>query len=230
MSQIRPELVTCPRCRLDEERALFLSLNGERVPAQVLRLLDDTFEEQVCSGCGLRFRPEHELLYSHFALRVWVVMLPRAQRAGFIELERGVLAQFEHPFAEAPPLVAAGLAGVRPRLVFGQPFLSEAVRVVEHGLDPALLEGAKLFFFRRNLARLAPLGPHELCFQGHAPDTGDLRLAVHRIGDGALIDNLVMPRSFYDEATVARDRLCEEFPALFVRPYISAARYLFPAG
>lgn len=228
MSQIRPQPVTCPECGLTEERTLFVSLNGERVPAQVPHLLDDTFEEQVCSGCGACFRPEHEMLYSHFALRVWIVMLPRAARPGFAALEPAVAAQFHRPLAEAPPLVAAGLAGVRPRLVFGQAFLSEAVRVVEHGLEPALLECAKLFFFRRNLARLMALGPHELCLRGRAPDGAGWLVAVRRLEDCAILDELVLPAEVLDEVSAARAELMTMFPDLFERPYISAARYLFP--
>lgn len=227
MSQIRPQPVTCPECGLVEERTLFVSLNGERVPAQVPHLLDDTFEEQVCSACGLCFRPEHEMLYSHFALRVWIVMLPRAARPGFAALEQAVLDQFRRPLAEAPPLVAAGLAGVRPRLVFGQVFLSEAVRAVEYGLEPALLECAKLFFFRRNLARLMPLGPHELCLRGRADDGAGWQLAARRLDDGAILDEVTLPSSFLDEAASVKSELLAMYPELFERPYISAARYLF---
>lgn len=229
MSQIKPQLVTCPECGFAEERTLFVSLNGERVPTQVLHLLDDTFEEQVCGQCGACFRPEHELLYSHFALRIWIVMMPRAMRPRFAALEAAVLSQFQQPFAEAPPLVSAGLAGVRPRLVFGQPFLSEAVRVIELGIEPALLEAAKLFFFRRNLGRLMPLGPHELTFRGFVPEGQDLQLAVRRLGDGAIIEELTMPRSVLDEVTAERDEVAARYPELFARPYVSAARYLHAA-
>jgi CpXC protein len=231
MSQIKLQVVTCPECGFAEERTLFASLNGERVPAQVPHLLDDTFEEQACAQCGLCFRPEHELLYSHFPLRIWIVMLPRQLRKGYAALETALLAQFAAPFAEAPPLVSAGLAGVRPRLVFGQPFLSEAVRAVELGLDPALLECAKLFFFRRNLPRLMPLGPHELTFRGYLPDGGGaLQLAARRLDDGLILDELTMPSGLLDEVSSERAELSARYPELFDRPYISATRYLFGAA
>jgi hypothetical protein len=229
MSQIKQQLVTCPECGFVEERTLFASLNGERVPAQVPHLLDDTFEEQVCAQCGLCFRPEHELLYSHFPLRIWIVMLPRPLRQGYAALEAALLTQFAAPFAEAPPLVSAGLAGVRPRLVFGQSFLSEAVRAVELGLDPALLECAKMFFFRRNLPRLMPLGPHELTFRGYGPDGGGLQVAVRRLDDGAMLDELTMPASLLDEVAAERGELTARYPELFERPYVSASRYLYGA-
>ncbi len=228
MSQIKTQLVTCPECGQREERTLFVSLNGERVPEQVPHLLDDTFEEQTCSQCGLCFRPEHELLYSHFALRVWIVMLPRALRSQYRVLERAVLAQFERPLAEAPPLVSAGLAGIRPRLVFGQSYLSEAVRSVELGLDPALLECAKLFWWRRNLGRLMPHGPHELVLRGRDPDSAALVMAVRRLEDCAILDEVAVPRALLEEVVAARGELGARYPELFSSPYVSAARYLYP--
>ncbi len=252
MSQIKQQQVTCPECGLVDERALFASCNGERVPAQIPHLLDDTFEEQVCAQCGLCFRPEHEMLYSHFAQRAWIVMLPPAARPGYAAIEQALLAQFHASFAEAPSQISAGLQAVKPRLVFGQAMLSEAVRAVELGLEPALLECAKMFTWRRNLGRLMALGPHELTFRGLIAEPAasaaagrggelvdalaaavavpDLQLAVRRLSDGVILDELVMPASVLEEVASERDELMARYPDLFARPYVSATRYLFGDG
>lgn len=233
MSQISQQQITCPDCGLADERALFASLNGERVPAQLPHLLDDTFEEQVCARCGFCFRPEHPMLYSSFGQRAWIVMLPPAARPDYAALEPGLVKQFGEGFAAAPPQLQPVLAQVKPRLVFGQFLLSEAVRTVELGLDPALLECAKMFTWRRNLARLMALGPHELVFRGVAGDAGpegNLLLAVRRLGDSKILDELVMPARVLEEVAEERAALQAQYPDLFARPYVSATRYLFGDG
>lgn len=122
------------------------------------------------------------------------------------------------------------LAQVKPRLVFGQFLLSEAVRAVELGLDAALLECAKMFTWRRNLGRLMALGPHELVFRGFADEVGPeggLLLAVRRLGDSKILDELVMPPRVLEEVAEERATLEAQLPDLFARPYVSATRYLF---
>lgn len=227
MSQVASERVTCPACAESCEYTLFRSLNGERIPAQVQRLLDGSFELITCR-CGHTYRPEHRMLYSHYALRTWIVMHPRAERAQFAALERGVELVFEQDFKGAPPMVAAGLRGVRPRLVFGQAALSEAVRVSEAGLEPALFECAKLLLFRRNLARLVAHGPAELIYEG-ALAGEQLQFAVVELASGARRDSLAAARDLLDEVSAVRDELVVRYPDLFTRPYISATRYLFGA-
>lgn len=233
MSQIKQQPITCPDCGLVDERALFASLNGERVPAQLPHLLDDTFEEQACAQCGCCFRPEHEMLYSSFAQRTWIVMLPPSARPGYAALESALLAQFQEGFAAAPAEMQRVLAEVKPRLVFGQSMLSEAIRSVELGLDPSLLECAKMFTWRRNLAQLMALGPHELTFRGflgEAGPDGGLELAARRLGDGKILGELVMPARVLEEVAEERAELAARYPDLFTRPYVSATRYLFGDG
>jgi len=229
MSQIAPELVTCPSCGTAHEHMVFRSLNGERVPAQVQRLLDGTFERIDCA-CGHAYRPEHTMLYTHYALRTWIVMHPRADRERFATLEHGVLLVFENDFRGAPPMVAAGLRGVRPRLVFGQASLSEAVRLSEAGLDPVLLECAKLLVYRRNLGQAAAYGPAELIFEGIL-DGQTLQFGVVELASGARRDTVTASRKVLDEIAATSDEFAARYPALFARPYLSATRYLFtPQG
>jgi hypothetical protein len=227
MSQIATESIMCPSCCESHELTVFRSLNGERIPAQVARLLDGSFELTTCA-CGHAFRPEHRMLYSHYALRTWIAMYPRGDRDRFAMLEHGIQLVFEQDFRGAPPMVAAGLRGVRPRLVFGQAALSEAVRVSEAGLEPALFECAKLLLFRRNLARTVAYGPAELIYEGVTTDDL-LQFGIVELTSGTRCDTLTASRDLLDEVGAVHDELVPRYPDLFTRPYISATRYLFGA-
>jgi hypothetical protein len=225
MSQVATESIICPSCCESHDHTVFQSLNGERIPAQVQHLLDGTFELTTCA-CGHAFRPEHRMLYSHYALRTWIAMYPRGERDRFAMLEHGIQLVFEHDFRGAPPVVAAGLRGVQPRLVFGQAQLSEAVRISEAGLEPALFECAKLLLFRRNLAGAVAYGPAELIYEGVTADDL-LQFGLVELTSGARRDTLTASRDVLDEVGAVRDELVTGYPDLFARPYISATRYLF---
>ncbi|HEX4422159.1 MAG TPA: CpXC domain-containing protein [Kofleriaceae bacterium] len=249
MSQLEPEIITCPACGLTGEHLVFRSLNGERVPVQVEHLLADTFEQIACE-CGHAYRPEHRMLYTHYALRTWIVMHPPADRARFAEIEQGVLQVFERDFSAAPPPVAAGLRGVRPRLVFGQRALSEAVRLSEAGIDPVVLECAKLLVFRRNLAVAVGGAPAELLYEGSSTTgTGTagsaatvgtaggegsaapgLQFGVVELASGTRRATITASREVLDEVAATRGEFAARYPALFAQPYLSATRYLFGAG
>jgi hypothetical protein len=227
MSQVATESVMCPSCLESHDHSVFRSLNGERIPAQVQRLLEGSFERITCA-CGHSYQPEHRMLYSHYALRTWIAMYPRAQRDQFAMLEHGIQLVFEQDFKAAPPMVAAGLRGVRPRLVFGQVALAEAVRVSEAGLEPALLECAKLMLVRRNLATALGHGPAELIYEG-ATAGGQLQFGLVELGAGVRRETLTAERALLDELGAVRDELVAQYPDLFARPYVSATRYLFGA-
>ncbi|HKE18149.1 MAG TPA: CpXC domain-containing protein [Kofleriaceae bacterium] len=228
MSHLCGETIACPACGAAAELTLFRSLNGERVPAQVELLLDGTFEQHTCAACGHRFQPEHRMLYAHVPARVWVVMCPRVDRPRFAVLEHGVALLFAESAAGAPEVVSGMVAGARPRLVFGQHMLRESLRTVQAGIDPALLECAKLLAYRRRMPELVRHGPAELCCEG--VEAGELRLAIHTLGDGRRAGELRAPEGLLDEAAAARDELAGRYPDLFSRPYVSATRYLFGAA
>jgi len=230
MSHLDFERIACPGCGAAREYRIFRSLNGERIASQVRRLLDGTFERVRCTACGLPFRLEHRMLYAHYALRTWVVMFSPGDRSHYDGLEHDVERLFAQSFAGAPGLVAAGLRGVRPRLVFGQHALSEAVRVVEASMDPALLECAKLVVFRRSLATLIGHGPVELCYEGRRRGSDDLRMGVYALRTAARVGEVDVASRLVIEIEARKAELEELYPALFTKPYVSATRYLFGTG
>jgi rubredoxin len=228
MSQLVPSVVTCPRCEATWSMALFSSVDADTIQPQVDAILDDTFERQTCAGCGHTFRPEHPLLFASHARRLWIVMQPLTDRTQFATIERGVERVLADNFAAAAPVLADRLRGIRPRLVFGQHMLTEAVRASYAGLDAGLLECAKLLTVRRNLPRLMAHGPFELCFERFGDSDAPI-CAVHTLPAGDRVDELALPADAFAEAQASRAALRERFPDLFERPYVSATRYLLAA-
>ncbi|HEX2573372.1 MAG TPA: CpXC domain-containing protein [Polyangia bacterium] len=226
MSRIQPTLVTCPGCGSQLPARLFESLNGERIPAQVEALLAGTFEAIRCAACGVQFRPEHHMLYTHLGARMWIVMYPVSARGDYLELERSVREILERNFAEAAVIVADRLRGVRPRLVFGQHTLTEALRAAREAIDPSLLECAKLLAFKRSLPALLPLGPSELVFE-RIDETNQFVFGVHELSTAGRLGELALPSKLLGETRELLPRFEVSHPDLFQQPYVSALRYLY---
>jgi hypothetical protein len=224
MSQLMSSIVGCPQCGAAWSDELFSCVDADTNPFQVDAILDGSFERATCSGCGLVFRPEHELLFVSHSRRLWIAMQPASDRRRFVGIERDVARIILDNVARAAPLVGAGLVGIRPRLVFGQHMLTEAVRVAWAGLDPELLECAKLLTVKRNLPALIRHGPFELCFErfdGVAQVCG-----VHALPGGERVAELALTGDVLSETQASQPALHAMFPELFERPYVSATRYL----
>jgi hypothetical protein len=226
MSKVRALPVSCPSCGHAWDVRLFDSLNGDRIPAQVEDILAGTFEQQTCPSCAAAFRPEHTMLYAEFSTRTWIVMHPPADRARYARIERGVELVIERNFQAAAPMVAEGVRGVRPRLVFGQLMLTEALRAQRAGLPPPLLECAKLLELRRNLGELMRHGPSQLVFEGF-DDAGGLRCGIHNLDNDRRLGERTLPANAVAEARTSQDAFVRTYPALFTQPYVSACRYLY---
>lgn len=229
MSKVVPRAITCPSCKHEWVARLFESVNGDRILAQVEAILAGTFEQQTCPSCGGVFRPEHTMLYSQFTARLWIVMHPPEDRPRHELIERGVQLVLERNFAAAAPIVAEGVRGVQPRLVFGQTLLTEALRAWRAHLSAPLLECAKLLAIRRNLGELMRHGPSQLVFEEVAPD-GRLRCGVFGLASGQRTGELHLAADAIAEVRASQDALAQQYPALFVQPYVSACRYLYGAA
>ena len=68
-----PTLLDCPGCGEACAAALFESLNGDLLAAQVEAILDGGFERTRCAACGLAFQPEHQMLFAMHSARLWIV-------------------------------------------------------------------------------------------------------------------------------------------------------------
>ena len=224
MSQMEETTVSCPRCGASWSTQLFSSVDADTIEVQVEAIIAGSFERRTCRGCGSSFRPEHGLLFVSHARGLWIVMLPPAERPRFAALEDGVAQVILGNIARAAPVLAERLAGVRPRLVFGQHMLSEAVRVAYAGVGAEILECAKLLTVRRNLPALVKHGPFELCFERF--EAGAPVCAVHAIPTGERVAELALAGDVLAETEASQPEMQALFPELFARPYVSATRYL----
>lgn len=226
MSEMTESRVACPRCGATWTAGLFTSIDADTIRAQVEAILDGRFERLACA-CGHAFRPEHRMLFVSHERQLWIVMHPLAERPGFAVLERDVAQVIATSIARAAPASGLQLRAIRPRLVFGQHMLSEAVRVAYAGLDAAMLECAKLLTVRRNLAALMKHGPFELCFE--RLDGKVARCGVVSLPAGERVGEMAVPGDVWDEVHDHRTDLEAGFPEIFAGPYMSATRYLLAA-
>lgn len=206
--------------------SVFQSVNADVMPGRLHEIAGGTFERVECDHCGHVYQPEHRMLLAHATAGQWIVMHPLEDRAHFATLERGVELIMEREFAAAPRVVA-GVAR-RPRLVFGQRMLGEAVRAAGWAVDSALLECAKLLVMHRDLDRFLALGPFELCCDELADD-GSTRHTVWSLSEHRALDEVRIAGDVLEGVQAARGEMRQRYPDLFERPYISACRYFFGA-
>lgn len=216
MSDAAPARVPCPACGAELELELFTSVNAVLLPQLVDQIAAGRFERRPCTACGEPFQPEHPMLLSALPGGPWIVMRPW-----------GELAEYPAREAEVEAVFRRELSGHRPRLVFGQAMLAEAVRIVRLGLEPASVECAKLLWVRRSLGRFLDYGPSLLCAEAPVPG-GSLRCGVLALSDGRRLDAVELPAALLAEVRRNPERSRTLAPRLYDRPYVSAARYLYP--
>lgn len=229
MSRIVPSVVACPHCGAACTVRVFESLNGDRIPAQVAAILDGSFERTACTACQGAFQPEHPMLYVRFTARTWLVMYPLAARLDYAGLEADISGVLARNFADAPGILADGLRGIRPRLVFGHYALCEALRAQRDAIDPPLLECTKLLAYRDNVSPLFALGPCELVYVRTEGDDARLVFDIRSLPSAQPLGELSLPAKVLGEARALLPRFATSHAELFERPYISALRYLYRA-
>lgn len=227
MSTLTSDLVRCPRCSAPHALRRFESLSIDLLPELLEDILAARFARLQCA-CGHTFQAEHPMLLVSHKHKLWIVLHPLADRRHFARLERAVEAMFAEHFARSPAVLAPELASVRPRLVFGQPLLAEALRVALSELSPAVFECAKLLWLRQHLAdqpELFAMPPVQLVFQDLTLE-GALRCTLCDVATGAALGEISISAELLTAAAAMRETFERQYPELFIRPYASASRYL----
>lgn len=225
MSDLTEAEVACPACGATMNRVVFDSLNASRLPHHVEAIAKNVFEETACDACGATFQPEHRMLLSHLGLGEWIVMRPWAEHPQYLQHEIEIDHVFSKAFDGAPPAVASQVQGRRPRLVFGQAMLAEAVRLVGLGIPQAAMECVKLLWTRRNMTDVLRFGPAVLCME--LALVGGFRFGVRALDDGRRIGEVQVANALLDEVRAQPAEFEAMAPRLFDRPYVSAVRYLY---
>lgn len=225
MSKIMSLQWVCPTCQTTQDVTLFESINLDRIPQQLPHLMDGSFERQTCGACASTHRPEHGMLLTWPSRRVWLVMMPRETREQFGQIEQEVDQRFAREWVQLPAVVKPLLGGVTPQLVFGQPCLSERLRVIRSGLEVAEVECVKLLLYRRCLPQLFKFGPVELLVERFR-STG-LTMGVYELKTLHRRLELEVSQALFDEVRATRETFRQLYPSLFERAYASASRCLF---
>lgn len=229
MSHLYNTTVTCPKCQNSWPESLFLSLHAPRLPAKVHEILSGDFERITCTSCTHTFQPEHRMLYADPPQGLWVVMLPTQHNHNELKeleaLEAQITQILTTQIQAAPDFMEDIKERARPRMVFGQAQLTEALQISHHQLSPEMVECMKMTLFRHHMATLMPLGPTTMRFIGTDPETHDLLFQILRRADNALLGTLRGSRAILATLEAQEEHLKTSYPELFARPFINATRY-----
>lgn len=139
----------CPQCGTAASFDLFTSVNADRRPDLREAILDNTFMEKQCEGCGAYFRADPMLTYFDEELGLWINALPHILLEEWPQNEEQTrLVHFTTFGPVAPEIVAELGARLTPRMTFGWGALREKIVCKKHGFDDATVELAKLATIR----------------------------------------------------------------------------------
>lgn len=227
MSQVLPHRVACPACQHEQRAFLYDSLQAHLLPHEREAILGGSFEAQRCGGCGHVFQPEHRALYVDLPGQLWVLMVPHEERPKVWTWERDLSQMFLQELSEAPQEARAAMANPTVRLVLGQAALTEAVFCAREGIEPSVLECAKLMHWRRALGLLLDLGPCVLRVRGWGSQ-GALRCRVDDLQGRPLREGVELAGGLLEEARERADEWRKAQAGLFGRPWCCASGELFP--
>lgn len=225
MSQRRCYTLRCPGCQSLQRIETFLSFNADRLVHLKPQVLGGDLLQHTCGSCQLTYYPEHAWLYTEPSRGCWVVILPRSERRYYPTLERAVGEELTVQVQRMPELLASWRQ-IRPRLVFGSPFLQELLWLEREGLSPVVSEALKLLVYQRRLAEVMGQGPAELCLEAREPE--GWRLGLYGFVDSRRRGTLRVPSAWWEDAQGLEAWQRREQPLLFSAPYVSVSRYLYP--
>ncbi len=225
MSWFEPTDVTCPQCGHAFKCGTAESINVSRMPWAKAQLVAGSFHQPDCPACGGLFHVDREFLYTDFEQWRFVQVFPLDDQGDWPALETLTEEVFESVCAEGPPFVQAMPERFTVRTCFGLRALGEKIRLWDAGLDDALVELLKLELVART-PDLEGRPTLELSVVAVSPDLDRLEIeAWDREGDADRIVYAVAMRR-YRELAAAKDRLIEDFPGLFYRPFRAFRRLL----
>lgn len=158
MSLFQPINLTCPNCGDLITMEAVGSVNADRRPDFRDAIMEDSFQDVTCGGCGQSFRLQPDFNYLDAGRGQWIAGMPANRMPEYLLAEDEVGNLFEQSYGGKAPAAARAVGdGLDVRLTFGWPAIREKLLAREHGLDDVVLEMAKLDMLRRMPS--APLGP-----------------------------------------------------------------------
>jgi hypothetical protein len=214
--------ITCPSCAASFTGHAADSINIERAPEARALVLEGAFHVEVCPGCGQRVTIDRPFLYTDLGRRQFCHVFRRADEGDWPRREEVAEQTFWEGVRGAPPAVAELARLVSVRAVFGVAALAEKLRIWDAGLDDAVVELLKLEL----VATRGDGVDREVLLVSAAGADDTLELMVRPFGapPDAEVDLHGARRARYHALADDRERLVEQWPGLFLRPYVSYRR------
>ncbi|MGZ5156675.1 MAG: CpXC domain-containing protein [Caldimonas sp.] len=147
MSVFNTAALPCPACGTSVNFELVHSVNAVRRPDLRAAILDRSFQRRPCPTCGTLFRVEPTFSYLDMGRKQFLAVWPASELANWQEVETRSRSSYDKAFGKGSD--GAALAkGMQARCVFGWLGLNEKLIALEHGIDDAGLEMAKLATLR----------------------------------------------------------------------------------
>jgi hypothetical protein len=218
MSIFRKTTLGCPACQTPVEFEEVHSLNADRRPDLRLAILDDTFQQEVCPKCSVRFRLDPAFNLMDTQRGQWIAAAPLTALQDWKAQEQHARKLFDRAYGPEASAIAQEIGvGLKPRITFGWPALREKVLVSEHLLDDVVVELCKALVMRNSDSPISAATELRLV---QVLD-GDLIFAWLKSADEARGTSMRVARKLYDEVATDNtgdwDELKGEFEgSLFV--------------
>jgi len=165
MSIQKQKRFTCPQCTTPNNLDWSGSLNFDRNPDLIQKVLDDTLCVIKCTNCKISFRIEPDFPCFYLTKKYWIVAHPIQLLPQWSDLEKRAFNTFDLALGEKAPSSAAELGkDVSPRIVFGWPALREKILIIQLGLNETAVELAKMIILQN-------VGPHAINYEYRLVDT-----------------------------------------------------------
>ena len=228
MSLFMPLSLRCPKCGHVNVADVAGSINADRRPDLRQAILDDNFQDTVCSKCNTSFRAECDLNLLDMGRRQWIAALPARRMVDHLELEAGSLKAFEKSYGSGGSPAAREMgAGLQMRTVFGWPALREKLLLRELDLDDVVLECMKVELLRR--LQDAPLSPGNELRLLNLRESTMFMAWVDTLTEEQL-ETLQVDRALYDAIAADPEGWAEVRAALTRGPFVDMQRLFMGAG
>jgi hypothetical protein len=188
---------TCGKCGNKVAANLAASVNAVRRPDLRAKILDGSFQAEICAKCGGPMRLPAHLTYLDIKRGNWILVQATEALENWPAEETEAHNIFEQNFgADAPPASREIGADLVPRLVFGWPALREKLICSDLSVDDTTLELLKMSVMR-NVAAPPIADQTELRLVGGEGDT--LKFSWITSATEEPIVGLAVPREVYDD-------------------------------
>jgi hypothetical protein len=222
MSYFQTEKVACPSCANDVEFDVVFSVNAVARPDLRQAILEESFQRESCSECGLAFRVDPAFTYLDAEGKQWILVRPFADRQEWPSMEDYARKFYDIAFGPTAPAASRRIGqGMACRIVFGWNALKEKLLALDLGLDDATLELTKLALIRTS--EKSPMSDDtELRFL--AANDKSMLFGWYEAETGKVLETLELPRQAYEQIAADQSAWKELHDQVAAGPMVDVSR------